>query len=124
MAELSSNQDILIGVIGCGHWGPNHIRIFSSLAGSKVVAIADHDANRLDNVGQLYPHVRVTKNYQELLEHGPVDVIVVATPTRTHYKIAKEALEHGKHVLVEKPLCQAVAEGEELVHLAHERGLC
>lgn len=110
-------------MIGCGHWGPNHIRVFSSLPGSKVAVIADPDANRLDSVGRLYPQVQLVNDYRNLLEHNPLDVVVVATPTRTHYKIAKEAIERGKHVLVEKPLCQTVAEGEELVRLAREHNV-
>lgn len=123
MTTLPKSQNVQIGVIGCGHWGPNHIRVFSSLPGSTVAVVADPDANRLESVGQLYPQVRLLNDYHELLERDPSDVIVVATPTRTHYKIAKEALQRGKHVLVEKPLCQTVAEGEELVRLARERGV-
>lgn len=122
MITSPKNQDVHVGVIGCGHWGPNHIRVFSTLSGSRVVAVADHDANRLGSVGQLYPQVRLVNDYHELLEHVPLDAVVVATPTRTHYKIAKEALEHGKHVLVEKPLCLTVIEGEELVKLARQYG--
>lgn len=122
MRTLSKSQDVQIGVIGCGHWGPNHIRVFSSLAGSNVSAVADPDANRLDSVRQMYPQVRLLNDYHELLDQD-LDVIVVATPTRTHYRIAKEAIERGKHVLVEKPLCLTVAEGEELVRVARERGV-
>jgi len=123
LAQLPADEDILVGVIGCGHWGPNHIRVFSSVSGCKVISIADTDTKRLDSVGHLYPHVRRLNDYQELLKQDSLDVIVVATPTRTHYKIAKEALEAGKHVLVEKPLCLTAAEGEQLVRLARQKGL-
>lgn len=119
----AKDQRLNIGVIGCGHWGPNHIRIFSSLAGSKVVAVADLDPTRLESIGQLYPDIQLIKDYRELLEHSPLDAVVVATPTRTHHKIAKEAIEAGKHVLVEKPLCQTTTEGQELIHLAKEVGV-
>lgn len=122
MRTLSKSEDIQIGVIGCGHWGPNHIRVFSSIAGSNVTAVADPDANRLQSVGQMYPQVRLLNDYRALLELD-LDVIVVATPTRTHYTIAKEAIERGKHVLVEKPLCRTVTEGEDLVRVARERGV-
>jgi predicted dehydrogenase len=123
LAPLPEDEGIFVGVIGCGHWGPNHIRVFSSLAACKVVAIADPDAKRLESVGHLYPHVRLLNDYRELLEQESLNVIVVATPTRTHYKIAKEALEAGKHVLVEKPLCLTAEEGKELVHLARQNGV-
>jgi predicted dehydrogenase len=123
MVTLSKDQDGHIGVIGCGHWGPNHIRVFSSLSGSRVVAVADHDSNRLNSMAVVYPQIRLMNDYQELLKQDPLDAVVVATPTRTHYKIAREAIECGKHVLVEKPLCQTVAEGEQLVRLASQRGV-
>jgi predicted dehydrogenase len=115
-----SNQNVRVGVIGCGHWGPNHIRVFSSMQGAKVLVVADPDTNRLESVGQMYPDVLLLKDYHDLLKQD-LDVIVVATPTRTHYTIAKEVIESGRHVLVEKPLCRTAAEGEELVQAARER---
>jgi predicted dehydrogenase len=121
--KTDRDQDIKIGVIGCGHWGPNHIRTFSSIAGSKVVSAADLDSNRLNNVGKLFPDLKLVRDYQEILADSAVDALVIATPTRTHYKIAREALEAGKQVLVEKPLCLTAAEGVELVRLAAEHSL-
>src|SRR5437867_2812209 len=117
------DNDISIGVIGCGHWGPNHIRTFSSIPGSRVAAAADLDANRLSSIGKLFPDLWLVRDYHELLADETINAVIIATPTRTHYKIAVEAMEAGKQVLVEKPLCQTVAEGEELVRLAVERNL-
>jgi predicted dehydrogenase len=88
-----------------------------------VVTAADLDTNRLNNVRNLFPELRLVSDYQEILADEAVNAVVIATPTRTHFKIAREALEAGKHLLVEKPLCQTAAEGEELVRLAEERGL-
>src|SRR6185436_2823265 len=103
---MKTDQNIRLGIIGCGHWGPNHIRTFSSIAGSKVVMAADLDTNRLNNVRNLFPDLKLVTDYQEILADEAVNAAVIATPTRTHFKIAKEALEAGKHLLVEKPLCQ------------------
>lgn len=118
--KQDNDQSIKIGVIGCGHWGPNHIRTFSSLSGSKVVVAADLDQDRLKSIGNLFPGLKLVRDYQEVINDADVDAVVIATPTRTHYKIAKEALEAGKQVLVEKPLCLTGAEGEELVALANK----
>ena len=105
---------ISIGVIGCGHWGPNHIRIFSQLPGSKVVMCADLDDKRLSAMAALYPQIQVTKNYVDILNNPAVDAVVVALPTNFHFKITQEALLAGKHVLCEKPLSLS---GEECLTL-------
>jgi predicted dehydrogenase len=112
---------INIGVIGCGHWGPNHVRVFSSLRNSKVIAVADLDPQRLQYVIEQYPTLSVHADYSAILENSKIDAVVISTPTDTHYHIVKHALQAGKHVLCEKPLCRKVNEGEELVVLARER---
>ncbi len=119
----SGERELSVGVIGCGHWGPNHVRVFSSLPGSSVVAVADPDVRRLDSMRQSYPALRRFTDYRELLNQASLDAVVVATPTRTHYEIAREALHAGKHVLVEKPLCLTAVEGDDLVRLAREAGV-
>lgn len=112
-----------IGIIGCGHWGPNHLRVFSELSRSLVVAVADLNPQRLNWVRKRYAHVAITSDYHELLNNPSVDAVVISTPTVTHASITREALHAGKHVLVEKPLCKTVEEGRDLPRLAHERGL-
>jgi predicted dehydrogenase len=69
-----------------------------------------------------FPHVRVTTDHRDILSDDSIDAVVVATPTRTHGSIVREALRAGKHVLVEKPLCTSVAEGRELGALAESLG--
>lgn len=112
-----------IGVIGCGHWGPNHIRVFSQLRESRVVACADLDQKRLDAVRELHPQVEPFKDYRIMLRNAELDAVVVAAPTRTHHSIVKDALEAGKHVLCEKPLCVELRQAEEVVGLAQTKGL-
>ena len=121
---VTEERDISVGVIGCGHWGPNHIRVFSSLPGSTVTVVADSDVRRLESLRQSHPAVRRLTDYRELLNEESLDAVIVATPTRTHYEIAREALEANKHVLVEKPLCMTAVEGEALVSLARQRVWC
>ena len=71
-----------IGVIGCGHWGPNHVRVFSQIRDSRVVACADLDAKRLEVIQEQHPQVSVFQDYRELLKLAEVDAVVVAAPTR------------------------------------------
>jgi predicted dehydrogenase len=111
-----------IAVIGCGQWGPNHVRNFSQLAGTRVVGVADLRDGRLAAIKAAYPGVETSKDYHDYIERDDVDALVIATPTATHYAIAKEALEAGKDVLCEKPLALAAAECEALAELAQAHG--
>jgi predicted dehydrogenase len=107
-----------IGIIGCGHWGPNHVRVFSELDRMTVTACCDLSDDRLARIAGRFPHVRTTTDYKTILADDKVDAVVIATPTNTHSRFVREALEAGKHVLVEKPLCETGAEGEALAILA------
>ncbi len=109
---------ISIGVIGCGHWGPNHVRIFSQLAGSRVLMCADVDEKRLAAMSALYPQIQTTKNYQDILRNPSIDAVVVALPTNFHFRITQEAISVGKHVLCEKPLSLSAQECLTLQDLA------
>lgn len=110
-----------VGVVGCGYWGPNLIRNFSNLKTSQVVSCADLNEARLNHMRQLYPAIRTTTNFRELVNDPVIDAIVIATPVAAHYPVAREAIEAGKHVFVEKPLARSVAEGRALVELARDR---
>src|SRR5262249_2107659 len=95
---------IRVAVLGAGQWGPNLIRNFHNKQTSEVVWIIDRDAERLEEVHAHFPDVQVAKDPERALRDSSVHAVVVATPTSTHYALAKEALERRKHVLVEKPL--------------------
>jgi predicted dehydrogenase len=112
---------INIGVIGCGHWGPNHVRVFSQLRDARVVAAADLDAKRLETIREQHPHVETFRDYRGMLKVAGLEAVVVAAPTRVHYQLVKAALEANKHVLCEKPLCLHPQEAEELVALAKSK---
>ncbi len=109
-----------VGVIGCGQWGTNHMRVFDELPQCKVVMCADTSQARLDHLAGRYEHVKFCRDYHELLSEKIVDAVVVSTPSATHYALAKESLRAGKHVLCEKPLCLSVEEARELVQTAAE----
>lgn len=114
---------INIGIIGCGQWGPNHVRILLDLPNSTVIGVVDLDNRRLQYIAERYPNVSIYKDYREILENPLINAVVISTPTQTHYEITKKALQAGKHVLCEKPICKSVEEGEELASLAKTSGL-
>jgi len=112
-----------IGVIGYGYWGPNLVRNFTELDGTEIKWCADKRTERLALVKKRYPSINVTEGADEIFSDSEVNAVVIATPVSTHYSLAKQALERGKHVLVEKPMTRTVAEGEELLAFAQEKGL-
>ena len=112
-----------IAVVGCGHWGPNHIRAFKTVPGVAVTWLVDANVERLRQMSAQFHDVRVTTRLEDPLADPTVDAVVVATPAATHTAIALAALGAGKHVLCEKPLTTSSTESRELVHLAASRGL-
>lgn len=112
---------INVAVIGCGYWGPNLIRNFSQIQESTVGMACDLNADRLASVKASYPSIEVTQDYMEVLSSGDVEAVAIATPVSTHYDLAKDALLHDKHVLVEKPFTASSAEAEDLIELAAKR---
>jgi predicted dehydrogenase len=109
-------------VIGYGYWGPNLVRNFSWLQDTEVTYVCDIDPKRLEKVGGLFPNVRTTTtDYRQVLDDPDIDAVAIATPVRTHYPLARMALEAGKHVLIEKPMTDSVTDARHLVALAAER---
>lgn len=122
---LAPVRTLQFGVIGYGYWGPHLVRNLDALPKSAVRFVADLDAGRLAQAAQAFsaPRLTFTKDARELFASDELDAVIVATPVKTHFSLARAALLAGKHVFVEKPLAVTVAEVEELVALARERGL-
>jgi predicted dehydrogenase len=112
---------VRVGLVGLGYWGPNLARNFDVLADLKW--LCDIDAAHRAPFEARYPNAKGTADYEELLEDPELDAIVIATPVPTHYELARQALEAGKHVLVEKPPAMKAEEMDELVRLSAARDL-
>ncbi|RPJ87656.1 MAG: gfo/Idh/MocA family oxidoreductase [Acidobacteria bacterium] len=114
---------VRIGIIGYGYWGPNLSRNFAKLEDCQVVAVADANPRRLSAAARSHPGIRVTESSDELLQSPDVDAVAIATPISTHYRLARQALLNGKHLVVEKPMTQTAAEAEQLIELAEAESL-
>jgi predicted dehydrogenase len=110
-----------IGVVGLNYWGPNLVRNFNDLA--ELTWLCDLDEQHLNSLAARYPDARATTSFDDLLADDELDAVVIATPVPTHYALAKQALEAGKHVFVEKPPAMRAAEMDELVTLAADKDL-
>jgi predicted dehydrogenase len=109
------------GVIGYGYWGPNLVRVFNQAEGSSVVTVVDAVAANRDRVKTLYPAIDTDSDARAIIKDPAIDVVVIATPISTHFELTKAALQAGKHVVVEKPLCYSVTEAAELLELAAKK---
>jgi predicted dehydrogenase len=116
-------KTINVGVVGCGYWGPNLIRNFRALHDCKMKVICDQDVNRLKQLKALYPEVQTETSFEKVLADKSIDALIIATPVRFHYKMAKASLEAGKHTFIEKPMASSSAECEELNEIAEKNGL-
>lgn len=112
-----------IAVVGLGYWGPNLVRNLCRLRDVADVVACDRALDRLSRIRDSHPHVALTDSFDEVLGRDDIEAVVLATPVPTHYPLAKQALEAGKHVLVEKPLADGIGWAEELVEIATARGL-
>ncbi len=114
---------IRIGVIGYGYWGPNIVRNLRGLEACQVSAVCDQSNAALKRVKQAHPDLAVTTQSSELFTSPEIDAIAVVTPVGAHFELAKAALEHGKHVFVEKPFTSTTRQAEELIELAERKNL-
>jgi len=112
-----------VGVIGCGYWGPLLVRNFKGLPNCELKALCDVNEERLKHLKSLYPEVEGATDYDHFLNGLNLDAIVVATPVKHHFPLAKAALLAGKHTFIEKPMASSSAECEELIDIAKRNGL-
>jgi predicted dehydrogenase len=111
------------GVVGYGYWGPNLVRNLFEVPETQVVAVSDMNQERLKLVKSRYPSVETTTDFQQLLNNPKIDAIAIATPVFTHYELALQALQSGKHVMVEKPMTSTSEQAMHLIDEAAKRNL-
>ncbi len=118
-----NRKTIKVGVVGCGYWGPNLIRNLRQATDCHLATLCDLSEDRLRHMRKLYPDLATTSRFEDLLENAELDAVVIATPARFHFEMAKAALYAGKNVFIEKPMARTTAECEELIALATKQGL-
>jgi predicted dehydrogenase len=114
---------IKVGVIGYGYWGPNLVRNLAESNTASIAAVSDLRPERLALAAKRVGNIRTYQHYCELLADSDIDAVVVATPVSTHFDLALEALQSGKHVLVEKPLAATSEQAARLIDEAAKRRL-
>lgn len=105
-----------VALIGAGRWGKNHLRNFSELG--VLQSVCDIDSVVLSSIQKEYPDIHCTDDMNEILLDDAIQGVVIATEANSHAALAKQALACGKDVFIEKPMCQNLSEGRELIDLA------
>jgi predicted dehydrogenase len=117
------SAEACLGLIGCGYWGPLLTRNFKALAHCQLKTVCDLSDSRLKHIKTLYPDLECLTDPTQLFADPDLDAIVIATPVKYHYSLAKSALVAGKHAFIEKPMANSSAECEELIQIADTKGL-
>lgn len=118
--QLNEDKKLSVAVIGAGYWGKNLVRNFHQLGVLKTVCDADSKIRK--QIAKDYPETLVVSKEKEIFDDKSIDAVVIAAPAITHYNLAMEALNSGKHVFVEKPLALTYEEGRKLVDVASKKG--
>lgn len=118
-----SNQPAGIGIIGCGYWGMNYVRILNELPEAKVIAVCDQREERLQEIAGRLPGIQLTTDFETLLRNDRISAVVICTEATSHFRIASRCLHAVKHVLIEKPLTTLSTDAEELASIAQAKSL-
>ena len=112
--------NIRYGVVGTGHMGTYHINVLSKIPNIDFIGVHDCDEQKLASVQAKY-NIKAYSSLDELLDR--CNVVSLAVPTTIHYALAKKIIEKGKHILIEKPICERIEEAEELIELAKTKNI-
>jgi predicted dehydrogenase len=111
-------EPLRTAVVGYGYWGPNLARNVAECPELTLEALCDRDSVQLELFRQRHHDARAVVDLDDVLDDPEIEAVVIATPPKSHYEVARRALDAGKHVLVEKPLAVRLADARELVELA------
>jgi len=111
---------VSIGIVGLGKWGKNLLRDFSSMCEVKTCCVTKISKN-LNWLKKNYPKIKITFQYEEILNDETINAVIIATPIDFHYKFALKALKAGKHVFVEKPIATTIHQANSLVNYAKKK---
>ena len=120
---MTMNKKIRIGIIGCGTIAPTHAMAISATDGAELMGAVSHSYEKAKLFAEKYC-CEAYASYEDMLASRMIDAVAVCTPSGYHFENARQALNAGKHVIVEKPMCLTLKEADELIALSKKRGLC
>ncbi|MDR3570571.1 MAG: Gfo/Idh/MocA family oxidoreductase [Syntrophobacteraceae bacterium] len=114
---------IRVGIVGYGYWGPNIARNFERVEGCRVVRICDSNPDALERVRKSLPGIDTSTELSAVVKAPDIDAVAIVTPVSTHFELARQALENGKHVFVEKPFTSNSDQALRLIEIAERKNL-
>ncbi len=114
-------KKINVAVIGLGYWGPNLVRNLLNIPQVSQVYGCEIKKERLQALKKDFPNVSMAQHYSLILNNSAIDAVIIATPIKTHFKLAKKAIQAKKHVLIEKPMTATSDEAGMLIKLAKKQ---
>lgn len=115
-------DNIRVGVVGVGHLGMHHARVYTEILGARLIGVVDTNEERAHAIAAPLGIPSFT-NLQTFLDQKKPDAISIVVPTHAHFEVAKIAMDRGVHVLIEKPVTQTVDDAERLLAMATEKDL-
>jgi myo-inositol 2-dehydrogenase/D-chiro-inositol 1-dehydrogenase len=116
-----SGPAVRFGLIGYGAWGSCHAGAIAKTPGAELVAIAEQSADRRAAASEAHPQVAILDDYRRLIARDDVEIVVIVLPSHVHHEVATAALDAGKHLLLEKPMCLTIPECNDVLRLAAEK---
>lgn len=116
-------KKIKVGVVGLGYWGPNLVRNFQHHDDFEMVWGCDISDQALNKIKKAFPHLKLTKRISELLQDPTIDLVAIATPPETHFKLGQSVLKNKKHLWIEKPFTTSFKEASKLLNFAKKNRL-
>ena len=118
---MKIKNKINVLLIGYGYWGPNLARNIDNSNDYNLISICESNKKNFLEIKKTYPKVKILDDYKKAIIQNGINLVVIATPTKTHYQIAKYALQNDKHILVEKPITQSLKELTSLYKIADKK---
>ncbi len=118
---MSTTHTVRFGLIGFGAWGKHHADAISKTPGASVVAIGAHSSASAAAAQEAYPAAKTYTDYAALLRDNDLDVVDIVLPSHLHHQVTLAALNSGRHVLLEKPMCLSLTDCDDLIRVANEK---
>ncbi len=117
---MNNSEQIRLGLIGVGKWGFNYLKTIQNIKGARITLIACRDINKNRVLSNKY---ELTTDWNEILNSPQIDGVIIATPPKTHYQIAKEAIKKNKPIIIEKPMTLNIEDSKNLLFEASKKKL-
>ncbi len=115
-------NQIKAAVIGVGNMGKNHVRTYANMQEVELVGISDLNAELGESLAQEFD-TKYLEDYLTMIKNEKPEIVSICVPTNLHYKVAKDCIENGVNILLEKPICNNIEEAKKLIELANNAGI-